>query len=116
MCLVRRPRIQVAVCVCLLPVSLGTGETAAHRLEDAARLRSQMRPGQPGRRLRADGGVGDQGEFSPAFWANQPPPEEPPVMVQPIRYIVGWSALTERRPGGPTHPNMRVPSKGSAAG
>jgi GTP-binding protein HflX len=42
--------------------------------------------------------------------ANQPPPEEPPVMVQPIRHIVGVPGAMDSRPGRSTHLCMRAPS------
>lgn len=48
--------------------------------------------------------------------ATQPPPDEPPVIVQPMRYIVGSSWRTERRPGLSWHRNSFWPSNGGAAG
>ena len=38
---------------------------------------------------RADRGVGDQLGLAVRAPMNQPPPDEPPVMVQPMRYIAG---------------------------
>src|ERR1051325_3290546 len=48
--------------------------------------------------------------------ATQPPPEEPPVIEQPMRYIVGSSWARERRPGLSWHWNIFWPSYGAAAG
>ncbi len=52
---------------------------------------------------------------SPTF-LNQPPPDEPPVIVQPMRYIVGVAGLIDSRPGRSTHLCMIRPSYGGAAG
>ncbi|CAM5391007.1 hypothetical protein SVIOM74S_09597 [Streptomyces violarus] len=48
--------------------------------------------------------------------ATQPPPDEPPVMVQPMRYIVGSEAVTDSRPGRSWHRYSFCPSYGGAAG
>ena len=73
-------------------------ELLAHRVEHALRLRAQPRARQPAapspdRSTCCDTSAGLPSE--PV--ANQPPPEEPPVMVQPMRYIVGVRGA-EREP------------------
>lgn len=47
---------------------------------------------------------------------NQGPPEEPPVMVQPIRYMVGFLASIDRRVGLSVHCCCAAPSNGASAG
>ena len=46
---------------------------------------------------------------SPPTTRNQPPPDEPPVMEQPMRYIVGSDGLSDSRPGRSTHLNISRP-------
>src|SRR5690606_32793325 len=52
----------------------------------------------------------------PSRTRNHPPPEEPPVIVQPIRYIVGRVVAREHRPGASRHLNIPRPLEGGAAG
>src|SRR5262249_2119928 len=48
--------------------------------------------------------------------STQPPPDAPPVIVHPIRYIVGAAASTDSRPGLSAHWYSSDPSYGFAAG
>lgn len=48
--------------------------------------------------------------------ATQPPPDEPPVMVHPMRYIVGSDSTSENRPGLSVHWYIVSPSYGAPAG
>jgi hypothetical protein len=56
-------------------------------------LRFQLRTGEPGFAGRTDGRVRDQ--LGPPFTRhNQSPPDEPPVMVPPVRYIAAGAGLS----------------------
>lgn len=53
----------------------------------------------------------------PSLTANQPPPLEPAVMLQPITSIAGRDGSKESREGWPAaQRSISMPSKGGAAG
>lgn len=60
--------------------------------------------------------VFDTRTVSPFATRNQPPPDEPPVIVQPMRYMSGRFGASEKRPGVSRHLNIRSPLYGGAAG
>ena len=60
--------------------------------------------------------VFDTSSVLPFTTRNQPPPDEPPVRVQPMRYIVGGYASSESRPGRSMQWNIFRSLYGGAAG